>query len=79
MGLAMSLDATTGSLAQEIAEARRALIAQAKTDPARRWPAWLLKSQARNGWSDGAMNLALNRLIEDGTFSVVGDAVLLTG
>jgi len=74
----MALDATTASLAREIAEARNALIAEARTAPAKWWPAWELKTHARNGWSDGAMNLALNRLIEDGTFVVTGDSVRLS-
>jgi hypothetical protein len=74
----MALDATTAFLAGEISQAREALISKARTaPPGHCWPAWELKMRARNGWSDGAMNLALNRLIADGTFTVAGDSVRL--
>lgn len=73
----MALDATTASFAREIEEARSALLSAVQADPGRRWRAWELKDTARNGWSDGAMNLALNRLIEDGTLEVAGDSVRL--
>ena len=73
----MALDATTASFAREITEARSALLGVLQEDSERWWRAWELKSTARNGWSDGAMNLALNRLIEDGTLEVMSDSVRL--
>lgn len=79
MGGSMAIDATTEFLAREIGEAREALLREAGLFPERWWPAWELKAQARNGWSDGAMNLALNRLIQEGTFAVKEDSVRLSG
>jgi hypothetical protein len=77
MESSMALDATTEFLAGEIRAASAALVSEARQAPERWWPAWELKAQARNGWSDGAMSLGLNRLIQDGTFAVKGDSVRL--
>lgn len=66
----MPLDATTAALTGEIAAARTALTEHARTRPGEWWDPYELKAEARNGWTSGAMTLALNDLIDDGTFEV---------
>jgi hypothetical protein len=60
-------------LATEITEARAALLEQTQGDPDRWWYAYELKDEARNGWSAGAMTMALSRLIDNGVFELKGD------
>ena len=71
----MSLDVATAHLAKEIREAGDALLAKAGEQPDRWWFAYELKDSARNGWSAGAMDIALNRLIDTGKFETQGDQV----
>ncbi len=71
----MSLDVATAQLAKEIREAGDKLVEVASEEPHRWWPAYELKDHARNGWSAGAMDIALNRLIDTGRFDVRGDEV----
>jgi hypothetical protein len=70
-------DAPTAHLSQEVAQAREALIATVREEPDRWWSAYDLKVEVRNGWSAGAMSLALNELVEDGTFEARHDEVRL--
>ena len=76
MEAAMSPDALSEQLAQEIDEAREALIAQARQRDDW-WHAYELKDRARNGWSAGAMNIAFRRLIETKVFEQQGDRIRL--
>ena len=71
----MSPDVATAHLAKEISEAGDALLAKAVEEPNRWWFAYELKDRARNGWSAGAMDIALNRLIDTGKFDTKGDQV----
>lgn len=71
----MSPDVATAHLAKEISEAGDALLAKASEKPDRWWFAYELKDRARNGWSAGAMDIALNRLIDSGKFDTKGDQV----
>lgn len=71
----MSLDVATAHLAKEIREAGDALLAKAGEHPERWRLAYELKDSARNGWSAGAMDIALNRLIDTGKFETRGDEV----
>jgi hypothetical protein len=74
MEMMMAADAPYTTLTDEIEAARSALIGLAQTEQASHWwNAYDLKTQARNGWSAGAMSLAMNQLIDDGTFEVNDD------
>lgn len=64
----MTIDATDRVLDEEIAAAREKLIEVAGEQGDAWWTAYELKVRARNGWSSGAMSLALRELIVDGTF-----------
>lgn len=68
MEFSMAFDPTAANLGQEIDRAREALLSKSQEAPDQ----WLspreLKASARSGWSPGVANLALSRLIEDGTF-----------
>jgi hypothetical protein len=77
MELAMARDATATSLSEEIEAARDALVELCRAQPGREWRAYELKAAARNGWSAGAMAIALNRLIDEGLFEVAGDCIRL--
>ena len=74
-----TLDPTAAALAEEVAAAREALIDLCRRSPERSWPAYELKRAARNGWSAGAMTLALNRLLSEGVLGADGDLIHLTG
>jgi hypothetical protein len=67
----------TADLTEEIAAARAALIETVQSEPDTWWSAYDLKIDVRNGWSAGAMSLALNGLVADGTFDAEGDKVRL--
>ncbi|HEU4702000.1 MAG TPA: hypothetical protein VFS37_05905 [Conexibacter sp.] len=69
----MSADATTAAVIDEIAAARDALIDCAQREPDKWWEAFELKTAARNGWSAGAMGLALGELLDDGVFELDAD------
>lgn len=78
METAMPVDATAAALAAEVGAARQALIDFVERESRDCWPAHELKARARNGWSAGAMSLALNRLLEDGTFELKdGDCICM--
>jgi len=77
MEASVSLDVATAHLAKEIKEAGDKLLAVAGAEPDRWWFAYELKDHARNGWSAGAMDIALNRLIDTGKFEIQGDQVRL--
>jgi hypothetical protein len=79
MGLGMAVDATSAALAAEIGLAREALISKSRENPDQWWPAWEIRAEVKNGWSDGATSLALNQLLDDGTFEVRGDTVRISG
>jgi len=66
-------DATFAAVAKEVAAARKALLALAQDEPDRWWTAFDLKTEARNGWSAGAMNLAFDDLVDSGAFDVDDD------
>jgi hypothetical protein len=73
MEMQMSADATFTALAEEISAARAALIERASRSPDHWWDPFELKAVARNGWSAGAMNLALGELLDEGTFELDAD------
>lgn len=73
----MAFDPIAASFGQEVKRARNAFILTSQRAPERWWTARELKATAKNGWSHGAANLALNALIEDGTFAVKQDKVRL--
>lgn len=72
-------DVAFATLADEMVAARGALLELVNEDPKRWWQAYNLKTRARSDLSAGAVSLALNRLIDDGTLDVAGDAVRLSG
>lgn len=72
----MPLDATTAALTEEVQHAREAIIDYAKTAPQDWWDPYELKLRARNGWSSGAMTLAMNDLIDEGVLEV-GERLLV--
>jgi hypothetical protein len=75
----VAIDATAAALAEDVATAEEALRNLAAAEPERWWAAYELKAQARNGGSAGAMSMALNRLVDDGTFDLTnGDQVRLS-
>ena len=69
----MTIDPAYEAVAGEVRKARKALIAEAKRHPREEWlyPADL-RARARNGWSSGAMGIALEALIEEDVFEVGG-------
>jgi hypothetical protein len=75
MEASMSLDVATTQLASDIKQAGDRLLEVAGEQPDRWWHAYELKDRARNGWSAGAMDIALNRLIDTGKFDVRGDKI----
>jgi hypothetical protein len=66
MGNTMTVDATDRAVNAEVAAARDALFELASSRPSEWWTAYDLKVRARNGWSAGAMGLALRELIDEG-------------
>jgi hypothetical protein len=76
MEAAMSPDVMSEQLAKEIQEAGEALLARAK-ERDDWWHAYELKDRARNGWSAGAMNIALRRLVDTNVFEQQGDRIRL--
>jgi len=69
----MSADATMTAVIEEVAAARAAIVDCAQREPDKWWEAFELKTIARNGWSAGAMGLALGELLDDGTFELDAD------
>lgn len=72
----MTSDAAFESLTDEILQARRALLALTASEPGKRWHPYELKTRARNGWSASAMGLALDGLIDEGSFEVHDDLLV---
>lgn len=68
MESAMIIDETSAALAEEVEAAEKALIAVAESDPRKWWYPYELRQRARNGWSAGAMGIALDNLIDRGVF-----------
>ena len=66
----MSLDPTVAKLREEVQQAREALIRTSSEQPDYWWSPREIKAASKNGWSFGATGLALNDLIDDGTFVV---------
>ncbi len=66
----MSLDPTVAKLREEVQKAREALIQTSSAQPDHWWSPREIKAASKNGWSYGATGLALNGLIDDGTFVV---------
>jgi hypothetical protein len=66
MGMAMTADASERILREQIADAREALMTEARDDPQHWWAPYELKITARNGWSSAVMGLALRQLVADG-------------
>ncbi len=75
---AKTSDPLATHLTQEIVEASAALVDLCKSQPDRDWPAYELKTQARNGWSAGAMSMALSRLLDEGVLWAEGDRIRLS-
>ncbi len=73
----MSLDPTVAGLREEVQKARQALIETSGRQPDYWWSPRELKAASKNGWTYGATGLALNGLIDDGTFAVSGDKIRL--
>jgi hypothetical protein len=71
METSMTRDPAFASVSNEVRAARDALVETA--GQREWWTAYELKVRARNGWGSGAMSLAMNDLVEDGTFEVGDD------
>jgi len=63
-------DIAYAALSEEIVAASTALLELVDEDPSHLWHPYDLKTRVRNGWSAGAVSLALNGLIEDGTLEL---------
>ena len=61
----MTVDATDQAVNEEVAAARDAIVELASSSD-KWWTAYELKVRARNGWSAGAMGLALRELVDEG-------------
>jgi hypothetical protein len=70
MEASVASDATRAALDAEVAAAERAILELAQTEPGVWWHPHVLRRRARNGWSSGAMGLALDELIDTGRFDV---------
>jgi hypothetical protein len=70
MEIALPVDQTYAALAEEVTAAERALIEVAEREPGKWWYPYELRQEARNGWSPGAMGIALDDLIERGVFQM---------
>ncbi len=73
MGIAMTVDGTYTLLAADVERAEGALIDVAKAEPGKWWYPHELRQFARNGWSAGAMGIALDGLIARSIFEVGAD------
>ena len=52
----------------EVVKARNAIIRLGQTHPDVRWSSREIREAARNGGNPGALGLALDELLDDGTF-----------
>ena len=57
------------SLAEDVAEARVALVQAAQEEPNRWWGARELCGHVQNGWAPAAVMIALNGLVAEGRFA----------
>jgi hypothetical protein len=78
MEFSMAFDPTAASLGQEIDKAKEALLSKSQEARGEWLSARELKASARSGWSRGVANLALSRLIEDGTLDLKEGKVRLS-
>jgi hypothetical protein len=68
---AVMTDQTYAALVEEVAEAEKQLVVVAGQDEAGKWwDPYELRKKARNGWSPGAMGIALDNLIDRRIFEV---------
>ena len=74
----MAVDPIAESLGEQIKVARDVLVEKSREAPGEWWSARELKAQAESGWNRSVVNLALSRLIEDGTFALEKGKVRLT-
>lgn len=75
----MALDRTSAALRTEIQHATDSLVRTSKESPERWWAPLEIETAAKNGESYAAVQLALGRLIENGTFVLEKDKVRLNG
>ena len=75
----MTLDRTSAALREEIRHASVALVRTSQGSPGKWWALQELEAAAKNGESYAAVQLALGRLIEDGTFALEKDKVRPSG
>lgn len=75
----MALDRTSAALRTEIQKASASLVRTSQGDPDRWWTPLEIERASKNGESYAAVQLALGRLIDDGTFSCEKDKVRLNG
>jgi hypothetical protein len=66
----MTVDQTFAALEADVRAAETALVEVAQSKPGTWWTPHELRQQARNGWSPGAMGLALDSLIARRVFEV---------
>lgn len=74
----MPLDRTSAALREEIQRASAALVRTSKESPEKWWAPPEIEAAAKNGESYPAVQLALSRLIEDGTFTLEKEKVRLS-
>jgi hypothetical protein len=72
MEFKVTFDHAYAAVAEEVSAAREALVSVAGSKDGWWYPADL-RMQARNGWSAGAMGVALDELVETGVFEVGSD------
>jgi hypothetical protein len=73
MEIRMTFDHAYAAVAEEVRAARDALVRVAGAQKNEWWYPADLRMQARNGWSAGAMGVALDGLVDDGVFEVSPD------
>lgn len=73
----MALDRTSAALRDEIEKASASLVRTSQEEPDRWWSPLEIERAAKNGESYAAVQLALGRLVENGTFSREKDKVRL--
>jgi hypothetical protein len=65
----MAVDQADKAVEEEVQAARAAILDVIRTAPSEAWTAYELKTRARNGWSSGAMGIALRELIDEGVLT----------
>ncbi len=66
----MSDERVLDELAEQVNDARAALLTTAQTKPEKWWTAAELRDEVANGWPSTAVMIALNRLIADQAFDL---------